>query len=46
MCAGCNAVYPYASLIIGVIAGLAYVAWSTAMLRLKVDDPLDAVAGK
>lgn len=44
MCAGCNAVYPYAALIIGVIAGLAYVAWSTAMLRLKVDDPLDAVA--
>lgn len=46
MCAGCNAVHPYAALIIGVIAGLTYVAWSTSMLRLKVDDPLDAVAGK
>ena len=25
---------------------MTYVAWSTLMLRLRVDDPLDAVAGK
>lgn len=46
LCAGCNAVHPYAAFIIGIIAGMAYVAWSTVMLRFKVDDPLDAVAGK
>lgn len=44
LCAGCNAVYPFAAFIIGIIAGMAYVAWSTAMLYLKIDDPLDAVA--
>ena len=46
LCAGCNAVHPYAAFVIGIIAGIAYVAWSTVMLRVKVDDPLDAVAGK
>ena len=46
LCAGCNAVHPYAAFVIGIIAGMAYVGWSTLMLRLKVDDPLDAVAGK
>ena len=46
LCAGCNAVHPYAAFVIGIIAGIAYVAWSTIMLRVRVDDPLDAVAGK
>lgn len=46
MCAGCNVVHPYAAFVIGIIAGMAYVAWSTVMLRVKIDDPLDAVAGK
>ena len=46
LCAGCNAVHPYAAFVIGIIAGMAYVGWSTLMLRLRVDDPLDAVAGK
>jgi len=46
LCAGCNAVHPYAAFVIGIIAGMAYVAWSTLMLRVRVDDPLDAVAGK
>jgi len=44
LCAGCNAVHPYAAFVIGIIAGMAYVAWSTLMLRVRVDDPLDAVA--
>ncbi|XP_022793779.1 putative ammonium transporter 1 [Stylophora pistillata] len=44
MCAGCNVVHPYVAAFIGIIAGMAYVAWSTVMLRVKVDDPLDAVA--
>ncbi|KAJ7373670.1 ammonium transmembrane transporter [Desmophyllum pertusum] len=44
LCAGCNAVHPYAAFAIGIIAGMAYVAWSTVMLRVRIDDPLDAVA--
>ena len=46
LCAGCNAVHPYAAFFIGIIAGMAYVGWSTLMIRLKIDDPLDAVAGE
>ena len=46
LCSGCNAFHPYASFVIGIIGGMTYVAWSTLMLRVKVDDPLDAVAGK
>ena len=45
LCAGCNTIHPYAAFIIGIIAGMAYVAWSTAVLFFKIDDPLDAVAG-
>ncbi len=46
LCAGCNVVHPYAAFVIGIIAGMAYVCWSTVILRVKIDDPLDAVAGK
>ena len=46
MCAGCNVVLPYAAFVIGIIAGIAYVAWSTLVVKLKIDDPIDAVAGK
>lgn len=44
LCAGCNVVHPYAAFVIGIIAGIAYVAWSTLVVKLKIDDPLDAVA--
>ncbi|XP_027047257.1 putative ammonium transporter 1 [Pocillopora damicornis] len=44
LCAGCNAIHPYAAFFIGIIAGMAYVGWSTLLIRLKIDDPLDAVA--
>ena len=46
LCAGCNAIHPYAAFFIGIIAGMAYVGWSTLLIRLKIDDPLDAVAGE
>ena len=45
ICAGCNTVHPYAALIIGLIAGVAYMGWSIGMLKLRIDDPIDAVAG-
>ncbi|XP_022793819.1 putative ammonium transporter 1 [Stylophora pistillata] len=44
LCAGCNAIYPYAAFAIGIIAGVAYVGWSTLILYFKIDDPLEAVA--
>ena len=46
ICAGCNIVHPYAALIVGLIAGAAYMAWSMGMLRVRIDDPIDAVAGQ
>nr|XP_058965913.1 putative ammonium transporter 1 [Pocillopora verrucosa] len=43
-CSGCNTFHPYAAFVIGIIGGITYVAWSIAMLRFQIDDPLDAVA--
>ena len=46
VCAGCNVIYPWGACIVGTIAGIAYHLWSFIVRKLKVDDPLDAVAGK
>ena len=43
-CAGCDSYEPWAAFIIGLMAGLVYVGVSHGMLKLKLDDPLDAVA--
>ena len=43
ICAGCASVRPWASLIIGGVAGLVMIAWSNILVRLGIDDPLDAV---
>jgi len=43
-CAGCNSYEPWAALIIGVFGGLVYIGVHHLMLRLCLDDPLDAVA--
>lgn len=44
--ASCSAalIYPWAAVIVGCVAGLAYLAWSGVLQRLKVDDPTDAFA--
>eukprot|EP00122_Pirum_gemmata_P000092 Pgem_evm1s74 len=44
ICASCNTVEPYAAFLIGAIAGGVYTVWSYAIKKLKIDDPLDAVA--
>lgn len=44
ICAGCDAVYPWGAAVIGMVSGATYMAWSSLMVSLKVDDPLDAVA--
>jgi len=43
-CAGCNVLYPWGAAILGSLSGMTYHLWSWIVRRLKVDDPLDAVA--
>ena len=45
ICAGCDTVYPWAGFVIGLVAGLGFMIWSSLIEKLKIDDPLDAVAG-
>lgn len=42
--AGCAAVDPWAAIVIGLVGGLVYVGASALLVRLRVDDPLDAFA--
>jgi len=44
LCAGCNIYEPWAALIVGAIGGLGFMVFHSLMLRLQLDDPLDAVA--
>ena len=43
-CGGCNKYHIWSSLIIGCFSALAYMGISKLMLKLKFDDPLEAVA--
>jgi len=45
MCASCNDIYPWAALVIGFVAGVAYLVWHRLILMMQIDDPIDAVAG-
>lgn len=42
--AGCNAVEPWESVLIGLVGGLLYVGASMLLAKLKVDDVVDAFA--
>lgn len=42
-CAGCNIYEPWAAFIIGSLAGPVFIGVRQSMIRLKIDDPLDAV---
>ncbi|XP_062592489.1 putative ammonium transporter 1 [Saccostrea cucullata] len=44
ICAGCNVYEPYAACVIGLISAVVYMAYSALMVKVGVDDPLDAVA--
>ena len=44
VCSGCNAYYPWIASGIAAVAGVVYVSLSLLMVKLKIDDPLDAVA--
>lgn len=41
---GCSTVYPWAAIIIGMVAGILYNAGSILNVFLHLDDPLDAIA--
>jgi len=41
--AGCSVVTPYAALIIGIVAGWVYIAFSALLVKLKIDDAVDAI---
>jgi len=41
--AGCATVEPWAAVVIGIVAGWLYLGASTLMLRLKIDDAVDAI---
>lgn len=41
--ANCSVVAPFAALVIGIIAGWIYVASSVLLVKLKIDDAVDAV---
>lgn len=43
ICAGAGHLAPWASIIIGLIAGAVYAFCSELMVRLRIDDPVDAV---
>ena len=43
-CAGCDEYAPWGALIVGCLGGVAFVAVHNAMLKCRLDDPLDAVA--
>lgn len=46
ICAGANAMYMWGAFITGVVASIVYYFVAILMVKLKVDDPLDAVAGR
>eukprot|EP00164_Ancoracysta_twista_P003147 GFYU01004198.1.p1 GENE.GFYU01004198.1~~GFYU01004198.1.p1 ORF type:complete len:496 (-),score=129.22 GFYU01004198.1:166-1653(-) len=42
--AGCATVEPWAACVIGILAGIVYYGSSTLVLKLRIDDPLDAAS--
>ena len=42
VCGGCDAYYPWAALFLGAIAGALHLLASIILVKLKIDDPLDA----
>jgi len=41
--AGCGVVEPWAALLIGAVAGLLYISGSSLLVRLRLDDAVDAI---
>ena len=45
VCANCNQTTTYGAFVIGIGGGIFYMIFTWGVLKLKVDDPLDATAG-
>jgi len=41
--AGCSVVYPWAGIVIGIVAGLVYYGFSKFLIKMKIDDAVDAI---
>lgn len=41
--AGCSVVAPWAAFVIGIVAGWTYIFWSNLLIKLKIDDAVDAI---
>ncbi|KAL7470320.1 hypothetical protein ACHAXS_010548 [Conticribra weissflogii] len=41
--AGCSIVEPWASCLIGIVAGWTYIFWSSLLVKLRIDDAVDAI---
>lgn len=41
--AGCSVVYPWAAVIIGIVGGLVYYGFSKFLIKMKIDDAVDAI---
>jgi len=41
--AGCSVVEPWAAFVIGIVAGWTYIFWSNLLVKLKIDDAVDAI---
>ena len=44
VCAGANVFESWAGFVVGLVGGIVYMTWSTALRKLKIDDPLDAAS--
>ena len=44
VCAGCNEFYPWIACLVSSVGGFVYLLVSDLMVRMRIDDPLDAVA--
>jgi len=41
--AGCSVVYPWAAVVIGIVGGLVYYGFSKFLIKMKIDDAVDAI---
>jgi len=41
--AGCSVVYPWAAVVIGIVGGIVYYSFSKFLIKMKIDDAVDAV---
>lgn len=41
--AGCSVVYPWAAVIIGIVGGFVYYGFSKFLIKMKIDDAVDAI---